>query len=337
MAPDSPILTVRADTAPHLPAGLDVLDGPIALRLDLTGIGEPSEVVTTVGRELWGTAEVLARRGVGLAVLHDPSITSAEVLAALGRAAIPVTAHVDAGVVDGWLTGQLAAGPVRSRPVAGSRTTGGSAQLHDYVLAHGEPGGDAIAAELAAETIRRYGSLGGMNIGEDQGRFLRLLTELVGARTTVEVGTFTGMSALWIARGLAPGGRLICCDISDEYPAVGQPFWERAGVADRIEVRTGPALATLRAMPADPPIDLAFVDADKTGYAAYVDELVPRLAPGGIIAIDNVLWGGAVIDDTVADADTVALRALNADLAARDDLDTLMLTIGDGLTLVRRR
>ncbi|MEM9033855.1 MAG: class I SAM-dependent methyltransferase [Actinomycetota bacterium] len=337
MAPDPRILDVRADASPHLPTDLDEVGGPIGLRLDLTGVEDPDAVTRQVGRELWGASDLLARDGVGLAVLHDGSSTAEAVLAGFGRAVLPLTAHSDPAVVDGWLTGQLTAGPQRARPVAGSRSTGGSAELHDYVLAHGDPDGDRIAAELAAETARRYGPLGGMNIGEDQGRFLQLLTEILGAEVAVEVGTFTGMSALWIARGLAPGGRLVCCDISEEYPAVGRRFWEEADVADRIEVRTGPALATLRAMPNDPHIDLAFVDADKTGYAAYVDELLPRLRPGGVIAIDNVLWGGAVIDPSITDPDTEALRSLNDALAARDDLDTLMLTIGDGVTLVRRR
>jgi caffeoyl-CoA O-methyltransferase len=209
--------------------------------------------------------------------------------------------------------------------------------LHDYVLDHASASGEPVAAALAAETTSRFGALGGMNIGEDQGRFLQFLTEISGARHVVEVGTFTGMSALWIARGLPADGRLICCDVSDEFTAVGRPFWERAGVADRIEVRIGPALDTLRAMPSEPHLDLAFIDADKTGYAAYVEELLPRLARGGMIAIDNVLWGGTVIEPSVTDDDTEAIRQLNDALAARDDLDVLMLTIGDGVTLVRQQ
>jgi caffeoyl-CoA O-methyltransferase len=317
---------------PLLPAA-----GSLALRIDVVEVDDPTATIGRLARALWAAGDVLARRGVGLAILHGPDVDADEVLGALGRCVVPVTAHRDAAVVDAWIEGQLVAGPVRARPIAGSRSTGGSALLHDYVLAHGEPEGDPVSEELAAETVRRYGALAGMNIGQDQGRFLRLLAELLVARTAIEVGTFTGMSALWIARGLADGGRLICCDVSDEYPAVGRRFWEEAGVADRIEVRVGPALETIRAMPAEPHVDLAFVDADKTGYAAYVEELLPRLRPGGVIAIDNVLWGGAVIDETVTDADTVALRTLNDDLAADPDLDVLMLTIGDGVTLVRKR
>ena len=319
------------DPAPSL-AGLEDDGSPVAVLADLRGIGDVADRCRSLGRAMWGVSDVLSRTGVGLGVVVDPGIDPEVALGALGRAVLPVTAHTDEAVVRGWL-----AGPARVRPVAGSRSTGGSALLHDYVLEHASGPADPVAAALGAETTDRFGALGGMNIGEDQGRFLQLLTEVSGARHVVEVGTFTGMSALWIARGLPEDGRLICCDVSEEYTSVGRPFWERAGVAGRIEIRIGPALDTLRAMPVEPHVDLAVVDADKTGYADYVEELLLRLSPGGIIAVDNVLWGGTGIDPSVADDDTDAIRRLNDDLAARDDLDVVMLTIGDGVTLVRRR
>ncbi|MEO1061232.1 MAG: class I SAM-dependent methyltransferase [Actinomycetota bacterium] len=325
------------DDAAAALAAIDPDGGPVAILADVRDATDPVEVARRLGRALWGASEVLSRDGVGLAVLVAEGVDVEAVLGGLGRAVLPVTAHHDEQVVQGWLTGQHVAGPVRSRPIAGSRSTGGSARLHDYVLEHASAAGEPIAAALAAETKERFGALGGMNIGEDQGRFLQLLTEISGARHVVEVGTFTGMSALWIARGLPADGRLVCCDVSEDFTSVGRPFWEQAGVADRIEVRIGPAADTLRALPAEPHVDLAFIDADKTGYATYVEELLPRLAPGGTIAIDNVLWGGTVIDPSVTDPDTDAIRRLNDELAGRDDLDVLMLTIGDGVTLVRRR
>lgn len=208
-----------------------------------------------------------------------------------------------------------------------------------YVDDHLSPPADPVVAGIRERTEERFGELAGMNIGEDQGRFLRFLVQVTGATNVVEVGTFTGMSALWLARGLPEGGRLTCLELAEEPIEVARVGWDEAGVADRIEVRIGPALDSLRAMPAQPPIDLAFVDADKEGYAAYVDEILARLAPGGVLAIDNTLWGGRVTDTDVPDDDTStrALQALNDDLARRDDLDVVILTIGDGVTIVRRR
>ena len=217
------------------------------------------------------------------------------------------------------------------------RSVGAAPELLAYAAAHANPGPDPIADELAAETRARYGDLAGMNIGQDQGRLLQFLVELADARLVVEVGTFTGMSALWLARGLRPGGRLLCFDISDEYPAVGRPFWERAGVADHIEVRVGPAADGLAALPAERHVDLAFIDADKGGYAAYFELLLPRLSERGLLVIDNVLWSGNVIDDTVHDDNTAAIRAFNDLVAARTDCEAVMLPVGDGVTLVRPR
>jgi len=180
----------------------------------------------------------------------------------------------------------------------------------------------------------------GMQIGPDQGLFLGLLVRMLDARRVIEVGTFTGYSALAMAMALPPGGRVLCCDISEEYTAIARRYWKEAGVESRIELRLGPARETLTGvLAAEGPAsqDLAFIDADKTGYDVYYELCLQLVRPGGIIAIDNVLWSGRVADPAVKDADTAALRALN--LKIRDDqrVDAVVLTVGDGLTLARRK
>ena len=212
-----------------------------------------------------------------------------------------------------------------------------SADLHRYAIDHSNPSGDPIAAELAATTAERFGGQSAMNIGEDQGRFLKMLVEMTGAQTVVEVGTFTGMSALWLARGLPPGGRLICFELVDTYLETAEAAWRAAGVHDRIEVRIGPASERLAELPDEPHVDLAFIDADKTGYATYVDLLVTRLSANGTIAVDNVLWGGNIINREDTSEMTEALRAFNRRIATHGELDAVMLTVGDGVTLIRRR
>lgn len=207
--------------------------------------------------------------------------------------------------------------------------------IHQYALVHSR--GDAVAAQLAATTRERFGVLSAMNIGDDQGRFMQMLVELAGARTVVEVGTFTGMSALWLARGLPADGRLICFDLVDTYLETATEAWSAAGVADRIEMRIGAAADGLAALPAEAHIDLAFIDADKVGYRSYLDLLLPRLTERGAILVDNVLWSGAVIDPDDTSRDTVALREFNDHVAQRDDCDAVILTIGDGITLIRPR
>ena len=174
-----------------------------------------------------------------------------------------------------------------------------------------------------------------MQIAVEQGTFLTMLARLMNARRAVEVGTFTGYSAICIARGLAVDGRLLCCDVSEEWTAIAQRYWARAGLADRIKLRLGPAVDTLRALPATPEIDLAFVDADKTGYGDYYDELLPRLRPNGLIVFDNMLWGGSVIDSSNPSA--VALRALADRVYADPRVDAVLLGIADGLLLARKR
>ncbi len=215
------------------------------------------------------------------------------------------------------------------------KSIGLSAELHAYVVAHGMPP-DEVQESLIAATLE-LGGVSRMQIAPEQGAFMTILARLLGVRFAVEVGTFTGYSSLCIARGLAPGGRLLCCDVSEEWTAVAREHWAMAGVEDQVELRIGPAADTLRGLPADPPIDLAFIDADKTGYRTYYDEIVSRLRPGGVVLIDNVLWSGNVIDPTDASEDTEAIRSLNEHVAADDRVEAVLLPIADGLTLARKR
>lgn len=209
-------------------------------------------------------------------------------------------------------------------------------EVHGYLIDHVEPIDD-VQRWLIDETRTRIGDLAIMQIAPEQGAFMTLLTRIIGVQRAVEVGTFTGYSALSIARGLTDDGRLLCCDISEEWTALGREAWERAGVAGSIDLKIAPAIETLRALPLDEPIDLAFIDADKGGYAGYYDELMQRLRSGGVILVDNTLWSGAVVDSSRDDEDTVALRAFNDMVAADDRVESVILTIGDGLTLIRKR
>jgi caffeoyl-CoA O-methyltransferase len=208
--------------------------------------------------------------------------------------------------------------------------------LHQYVVDHGRPP-DAVLTDLADETVELLGDTARMQISPEQGAFLEWLTRLLGATNVVEVGTFTGYSAICLARGLAPGGRVLCCDVSEDWTAVARRAWERAGMTDRIELVLAPAAETLAALPHDPPIDLAFVDADKEGYPAYLELLTERLRPGGVIAIDNTLWSGQVADPSVTDPTTQLLRDLNDALVVDERFDTVQLPLGDGVTLLRKR
>jgi caffeoyl-CoA O-methyltransferase len=206
-------------------------------------------------------------------------------------------------------------------------------ELHAYLLQHSTPP-DEVVAELIAETRTALPDNSTMQVGPEQAAFLRLLTSVMGVRRAVEVGTFTGLSSLSIARGLAEGGRLICFDVSEQYTDVARRFWKRAGVDDRIELRIGPAAERLTELPAEPHLDLVFIDADKENYPAYWDLLVPRVRPGGLILVDNVLWSGRVIDPQ-RDSDR-AIVAFN-DLAVADDrVELVILPIADGLTMARK-
>lgn len=210
-----------------------------------------------------------------------------------------------------------------------------SPALHEYIVSHGTPP-DALQRELIEET-KQLGGISLMQVAPEQGAFLTLLTRLMGARRAVEVGTFTGYSALCIARGLPADGHLLCCDTSEEWTAIGKRYWEKDGVADRIELVIAPAAETLRALPKEESIDLAFIDADKPGYPLYYEELLARLRPGGIILADNVLWMGRVVDPEVDDEQTEAIRSFNDLLADDVRVDRVMLPIADGLTFARKR
>jgi caffeoyl-CoA O-methyltransferase len=189
------------------------------------------------------------------------------------------------------------------------------------------------------ETTRTH-PRAGMQISPDQGQLMSLLVKLIGARRAIEIGTFTGYSALWVAAALPADGRLVCCDVSAEWTAIGQPYWEKAGVAGKIDLRLGPAMATLDRLLADGgagAYDFAFIDADKTGYDGYYERCLKLMRRGGLIAIDNVLWGGDVANPKNRTADTLALRALNKKLHGDERVSLSMLPVGDGLTLALKR
>jgi predicted O-methyltransferase YrrM len=173
--------------------------------------------------------------------------------------------------------------------------------------------------------------MSGMQIGADQGQFLQLLVQAIGARRCLEIGTYTGYSALAVALALPKDGRIICCDISEEWTAVGKPFWKKAGVEKKIDLRIGPALQTLKGLKG--PFDFVFIDADKPNYLKYYEACLPLVRKNGIIAIDNTLWSGAVADPTQKDADTVALRQFNDALHRDQRVALSMLPLGDGVTL----
>jgi caffeoyl-CoA O-methyltransferase len=208
-------------------------------------------------------------------------------------------------------------------------------ELYEYLLAH-NPAQDQVLRDLAAETAA-LGPISMMQVAVEQGAFLTWLVRLLGVRFAVEIGTFTGYSAISIARGLPPGGRLLCCDVSEEWTGIARRYWQRAGLTDRIELRIAPALETLAALPASPQVDLVFIDADKPNYRNYYEALLPRLRQGGVVVFDNVLWGGSVANPEKSDESTTAIRALN-DFVARDErVEAVMLPIADGITLVRKR
>jgi len=207
--------------------------------------------------------------------------------------------------------------------------------VHDYLVAHAPPLDD-VQRDLIAET-EALGGISMMQIAPEQGAFMTLLTRLIGARRAIEVGTFTGYSAISIARGLPDDGTLLCCDVNEEWTAIARKYWERAGVDDKIELRIAPAIETLRSLPAGEPFDLAFIDADKPNYPHYYEEVLARLGRNGVILVDNTLWGGAVADSKATDDNTKAIRAFNDAIAADDRVESTILTVGDGLTLIRKR
>ncbi len=206
--------------------------------------------------------------------------------------------------------------------------------MSDYVLAHTEPA-DEVMSSLIAETVGMPEV--NMQIGPDQAAFMTLLARAVNARRAIEIGTFTGLSALAVARALPEDGTLLCCDINAEWTAIGRRHWEMAGVSDRIELRIGPAARTLESLPQTPTYDFAFVDADKTGYAGYVDALYPLMQTNSLVLLDNTLRSSRVLGGPDLSADDLAVIALNDALIADTRWETVLLPTADGLTLLRKR
>jgi caffeoyl-CoA O-methyltransferase len=207
--------------------------------------------------------------------------------------------------------------------------------IADYAGAHSSPPDD-LQLQLQAVTSERTGGAAVMQIGDDQATFMEILARAMGVRRAVEIGTFTGYSALAVARGMGPEGRLLCLDVSEEWTSIARQYWAKAGVDDRIDLRIGPAIETLRSLPVAEQFDLAFVDADKTGYPDYYDELVPRLRVGGVLLADNTLQGGRVIDLSADDPSTRAIRTFNDRVASDRRVRTVLLPLGDGVTMVQK-
>lgn len=210
-----------------------------------------------------------------------------------------------------------------------------TAELYRYVAAGCSPR-DPVLEALAEET-ERLGAVSLMQVAHEQGALMTLLVRAIGARSAVEVGTFTGYSAICIARGLADGGRLIACDISEEWTAMARRYFEQAGVAHKIDVRLGPAVDTLRSLPPNVTFDFGFIDADKLGYRTYYEQILDRLRPDGLLMIDNVLWMGQVIDPQDSSESTQAIRELNAFIAGDQRVEAVMLPVSDGITIIRKR
>jgi caffeoyl-CoA O-methyltransferase len=211
-----------------------------------------------------------------------------------------------------------------------------TSELYKYLVAHGG-NYDGILAELADETARRMGGIAMMQISPEQGSFMTLVARAIGARHAIELGTFTGYSALCIARALPPDGTLLCCDVSTEWTTLARRYWEKAGLSQKITLKVAPALDTLHALPATEMFDFAFIDADKSNYRSYYEEVLKRLRSNGLILIDNVLWNGEVINQNNQTADTRAIRELNDFLPSDNRVDMVMLPIADGITICRKK
>jgi caffeoyl-CoA O-methyltransferase len=208
--------------------------------------------------------------------------------------------------------------------------------LAAYIAAHSSPP-DEVQRLLMTATEERTGGAARMQIGGDQGSMFEMIVRAIGARSAIEVGTFTGYSALSIARGMGPEGRLICCDVSEEWTAIAREHWALAGVADRIDLHIAPALDTIAALPDDLFFDLAFIDADKPNYVHYYEALVPRLTPTGLMLVDNTLWSRQVLDAATTQRDTLALQAFNRHVAADPRVRCVIVPIGDGVTMIQHR
>ena len=208
--------------------------------------------------------------------------------------------------------------------------------LYEYVVRHRSRAVDPILDELRAET-EALGDLAKMLISPEQGDFLTLLTKLLDVRTVVEIGTFTGYSSICLARGLPGGGQLYCFDVNAEWTAIAQRYWEKEGVADRIELRLGDAKEILRNWEPRTAIDLAFIDADKPGYDSYFELLLPRMKPDGLFIFDNMVWGGRVVEQPLTDPDGMAIDQLNRKLANDPRIESVLLPVADGLHFARKR
>jgi len=207
-------------------------------------------------------------------------------------------------------------------------------EMQAYLTARNSP------PDQHLESLRRIAAempAGGMRLGTEAGTFLSVLVHALQPTQALEVGTFIGYSSLSIASAMGPGGRLLCCDVSDEWTTVAQQHWEAAGVADRIDLVLAPALETIAGLPDEPHLDLIFIDADKSNYINYYEALVPRLNEHGLMIVDNTMWSARVLDDTDTSPDTVAIRAFNDHVAADDRTTNVTVPMGDGLTLVTRR
>lgn len=218
-----------------------------------------------------------------------------------------------------------------------TRTLGLEAPLYDYLLSVSLREAPVLA-RLRTETASHPKV--NMQIAPEQGQFMALLARLIGARHCIEIGVFTGYSSLAVALALPDGGSIVACDVSDEYTAVARRYWAEAAVQDKVDLRLAPAAETLRGLIAageSGRYDFAFIDADKGGYAEYYERLLVLLRPGGLIAVDNTLWGGSVADAADQDPDTRAIRAFNEKLHADERVDLSLVPIGDGLTLARKR
>jgi caffeoyl-CoA O-methyltransferase len=209
-------------------------------------------------------------------------------------------------------------------------------QVYHYALQHSSNSDDPLVRELREET-QALGDISGMQIGVDQGLFIQILVAALGVREALEIGTFTGYSALCVARSLPQDGRLLCLDISDEWTSIGRPFWERAGVASKIELRMGHAVELLNQLEPDRTFDFAFIDADKVNYDNYYEAVLPRMRPGGVLLFDNMLRGGRLAEGNVTSEDDIALQALNVKLTHDERVENVLLPFGDGIQFCRKK
>jgi caffeoyl-CoA O-methyltransferase len=222
-----------------------------------------------------------------------------------------------------------------TQPTARRRSQFTDPVIDEYAASHSTPP-DGHQVDLQHITQERTGRAAGMQIGDDQAALMEMLVRAMGAKRAIEIGTFTGYSALAVARGLGPDGHLLCCDVSEEWTSIARDAWKEAGVAGRIELRIGPGLETLRSLPSGEQFDFAFIDADKTGYPDYYEEVLARLRVGGLILLDNMLQGGRVVDSSVNDESVSAIRSLNGAIATDPRVKVVLLAIGDGVSFVQK-